>query len=97
MITIDGKRVALSGPVTLQTHLALREESMATVGNGDVEIDLAGVTDVDSSALALIFFWQRRAGRHPVTLLNMPASLLALAELYGVVGLLTKSGAPKDP
>jgi phospholipid transport system transporter-binding protein len=88
MIAFDGNRLALSGPVTLATHLALREESIAYLIDADIEIDLADVTEVDSSALALIFSWQRRAGRHEVALLNPPATLLALADLYGVVDLL---------
>lgn len=86
MIAIEGKRLALSGPATYETHVAMREESEASVADAEVEVDLAGVTDVDSSALALVFFWQRRARR--LTLLNPPRSLLALADLYGVVELL---------
>lgn len=98
MIRSDGKRLSVSGAATFATHVAMREESLAAISGADLEIDLAGITEVDSSALALLFFWQRRARR--VTLLNTPRSLLALAELYGVVALLpgaAAAGAPDTP
>lgn len=86
MISVEGKRLIVSGPATFETHVAMREESLAAVADADLEIDLAGITEVDSSALALVFCWQRRAQR--ITLVNPPRSLLALADLYGVVELL---------
>lgn len=95
MISVEGNRLIVSGPATLETHVAMREESLAAVADAELEIDLAGITDVDSSALALMFFWQRRARR--TTLMNPPRSLLALAELYGVVELLLGAEAPAAP
>jgi len=92
MISIEGERLIVSGPATIETHVTLREESEARVTDAELEIDLAGVTDVDSSALALVFFWQRRARR--ITLVNPPRSLLALADLYGVVELLRSEDPP---
>ena len=89
MITVQGKRLIVSGPATFETHVAMREESAAGVADADVEIDLAGITEVDSTALALVFFWQRRARQ--LKLLNPPQSLLALADLYGVVELMLGS------
>lgn len=91
MIAVEGNRLVLSGPATFETHLAMREQSEAHITDADVAIDLAAVTDVDSSALALAFFWQRRARR--LTLLNPPQSFLALADLYGVVELLLGADA----
>lgn len=95
MISVEGKRLIVSGPATLETHVAMREESLASVADAEIEIDLAGITDVDSSALALVFYWQRRARR--ITLTNPPRSLLALAELYGVVELLLGADAAAAP
>ena len=92
MISVEGERLIVSGPATIETHVTLREESEARVTDAELEIDLAGVTDVDSSALALVFFWQRRARR--ITLVNPPRSLLALADLYGVVELLRSEDPP---
>ena len=95
MISIDGKRLSVIGPATFDTHVAMREETSAAVADAELEIDLAGITDVDSSALALVFFWQRRARR--ITLMNPPRSLLALAKLYGVVELLLGTETTAGP
>jgi len=88
VIKLDGKRLAVSGPLTFRTHQDVRAESGSQDLAAIAEIDLSQVSEVDSSALSLIFFWQRAAGGSRVTLFNPPASLLALAELYGVVDLL---------
>ncbi len=86
----DGARLVLDGPVTLATHAALRAQAATFVTDGDLEIDWSGVEAVDSSALALILHWQRastaRGARAVQT--NLPKTLLALAELYGVQELL---------
>lgn len=95
MISVEGKRLIVSGPATFDTHVAMRDESEAAVAEAELEIDLAGITDVDSSALALVFFWQRRARR--ITLTNTPRSLLALAKLYGVVELLLGTETTTGP
>lgn len=58
--------------------------------SADLLLDLAGVTDVDSSALSTLFAWQRKAAERAVTvrIVNPPASMISLAALYGVSELL---------
>jgi len=53
-------------------------------------IDFSAVTGVDSSAVALLLDWRRMAVARGTTLIfvNLPANLLALAELYGVADLI---------
>ena len=53
-------------------------------------IDFAAVTDIDSSAVALLLEWRREALLRAKTLefVNLPPNLLALAELYGVADLI---------
>lgn len=53
-------------------------------------IDFSAVTGVDSSAVALLLDWRRMAAARGSTLtfVNLPANLLALAELYGVADLI---------
>jgi phospholipid transport system transporter-binding protein len=55
-----------------------------------ITIDFAGITGVDSAAVALLLEWRRMALKRGKTLLfsNLPANLLALAELYGVAELI---------
>ena len=56
----------------------------------NIAIDFSGVTGVDSSAVALLLDWSREARSREVKLefRNLPANLLALAELYGVAELI---------
>jgi phospholipid transport system transporter-binding protein len=54
------------------------------------EIDLADIDAVDSTAVAVLVALKRRAageGR-PLTFVNVPAALSALADLYGVEEIL---------
>jgi phospholipid transport system transporter-binding protein len=54
------------------------------------EIDLAGIDAMDSTAVGVLVALKRRAageGR-PLTFVDVPAALTALAELYGVVEIL---------
>lgn len=55
--------------------------------------DLSGVTEVDSSALAVMFAWIREARKQGATLrfTNMPANLLNLAVVYDVAEFLPQS------
>ncbi len=81
----------IAGPMTFDTYSAIREQTSRWPLDRDIVVDLSGVTELDSSALALIFHWRRRARQHHVVLLELPDSLMALADLYGVVDILTES------
>lgn len=69
-------------------ELFTRGKSLLATGEGEIVFDLAAVASADSSALALIFGWQRAAGAGRLRLSNLPASVVSLAELYGVTELL---------
>lgn len=90
MIQIDDSVLKLSGPVIIETHVAMRERAAAYIGQADWTVDWAQVTDVDSSALSLLFAWERASNAEGKTLraINLPANLQSLAELYGVAELL---------
>lgn len=51
-------------------------------------IDLQQVSDVDSSALAVLLAWHRQWQGTPLTLVAAPAALINLAQLHGVAELL---------
>jgi len=86
----DGERIVLTGPVTLANVAALLEEGRRHLAEGAGTVDLAGVTELDSSALALLLAWLRdaRAGGRAVAFANLPESLQTIARLYGVQDLL---------
>jgi phospholipid transport system transporter-binding protein len=79
--------------LTFQNAQAALEQGCAALGAGETVFDLGGVRAADSSALALMLAWQRRAqaqGRK-LTFVNVPANVDALARLYGVDGLIGRA------
>lgn len=90
MIRTLADRVEVSGPMTMAGAATLLAEGEAVILANPPVFDLAGVTEMDSSCLAVIFGWvraARKAGK-TVQLLNTPRNLLSLAEVYGVSDLL---------
>jgi phospholipid transport system transporter-binding protein len=97
MIRREGRRLLLSGPVTLanvaqvlQEGRGYFEEGRRRQDEGVNVVDLGGVNEMNSALLALLLAWARDAKRRERALAfeNLPASLRTLAGLYGVEGLL---------
>lgn len=91
----DG-RASLGGPLTFETvaRLFRAMEKSAPGEPPPQQIDLAGVTTIDSAGLALLLEWQSRAraaGRE-LTVRNAPDGLLRLARLCEALDLLNLSG-----
>lgn len=89
MIERNGSQYRVSVPMLIVNARALLEAGRALLrseSETSVELDLAAVQEVDSSALAVVFGLRRSAGVREIGLrvLNPPESLLSLAELYGV-------------
>jgi phospholipid transport system transporter-binding protein len=79
--------------LTFQNAQAALEQGCAALNAGETVFDLGGVRAVDSSGLALMLAWQRRAqaqGRK-LSFVNVPANVDALARLYGVDGLIGRA------
>jgi phospholipid transport system transporter-binding protein len=81
--------LALNGEVTINTlpeWLAKGEEYAQGELPACLVLDFAGVTDFDSSTVALMLEWRRRARalNRELRYVNLPANLFALSELYGV-------------
>ena len=90
MITRDGDKLQLAGPLTLQTARALFDRGLQANGSASLVVDLSGVEAVDSSGVSLLLSWLREAQRSNITLCfsNIPDNLLSLARLYGVADML---------
>ena len=73
-------------------HVAL-DQGWAALASGETVFDLGGVKSADSSALALMLAWQRRAREQGRSLkfINVPGNIDALAAVYGVDGLLGRA------
>jgi len=90
MIRVAGDCVEVSGPMTMSGAAALLAEGEAAIAANASEFDLAAVTEMDSSCLAVVFGWMRAANARgkSLRLLNPPRNLLSLAAVYGVADLL---------
>ena len=80
MIRRETGRMLLSGPVKLGNVAQLLEEGRRHLADGAATVDLAEVTELDSSALALLLAWLREAkaaGRAIIDQLG-PADLCAV-------------------
>jgi len=95
MLRREGEALLIEGPVTFDTVPDLVSAPGECFRQGVVVVDFAGVTEVDSAAVALALEWVRQAERASVALrlVNVPASIRNLAKLYGVSDLLERPGA----
>lgn len=90
---MSADRLAIAGSMTMDEARALLARGVEALSAGEPVFDLSGVVEVDSSGLAVLFGWQRAAMGLSKTLRieNPPASLISLAEVYGVPDLLPLS------
>ncbi len=103
----SGEVLKLEGALAFETLPAVLAESVAYAERPDLPdkltIDFAGITHVDSSAVALLLEWRRQALKRGKNLqfVNLPDNLMELAELYGVADLILPhrqpSAAPAVP
>jgi len=82
----------MRAPPTLRLSNAaeLRAQGLEAIARGTREIDLSGLSDVDSSAIAVLLAWQRaaRAANVRLTFVGPSTNVLALAKLYSVTDLI---------
>jgi phospholipid transport system transporter-binding protein len=90
VIRREGDRMMIVGPVTLKNVTTVLEEGLTEVRAGASTIDMAEVSELDSSLLAATFAWVRegRLANRALTVANLPQGLQTLAQLYGVEELL---------
>ena len=95
MLKRQGNSLMLEGPVTLDSVPGLAGAAEEHLRSGVTSIDFSGVTEMDSSAVALALEWLRQGERAgvPVRLVNLPESVLNLGKLYGVSEIIRSAGA----
>ena len=95
MITQEGDRLQLAGPVTIASVTALLAQSRALLAPGVAVLDFKGVTELDSAAVALALECLREARRQGISLslANLPEAMQHLADLYAVSELLQAAPA----
>jgi phospholipid transport system transporter-binding protein len=89
----------IEGKLSFETIPTVLAESAAFAARPDLPekicIDFAAITGVDSAAVALLLEWRRMAAQRgkALSFSNLPANLLALADLYGVADLIQPAKA----
>ena len=96
MIRRENDRMVIAGPATLRNITQLLEVGFAQVREGVAVVDLAEVTELDSSLLAATLAWIREARtlHRALVIANPPKGLQTLAQLYGVEELLPPRSPP---
>lgn len=90
MIEVAGDRLQVLGPMVIASAAALKDEGVSALAAGATVVDLAGVTDADSAAVAVLLAWVRAAQERSqvISIVHSPESIRSLATLYGVADLL---------
>jgi len=90
MIESVNGRLCVGCAMTTDHARALLEQGRALIVAGEQIVDLSGVSDADSSAVAVMLGWLRHAAVNGAVIrfAGVPAGVAALAELYGVSDLL---------
>ena len=80
----------LGQSLTFGNASAVLEQGLQALAQQQPVIDMAALTTVDSSAVAVLLAWQRaaRVREHALTFQNLPANLRSLIALYDVEQLL---------
>ena len=90
MIDVTDDHATVKSAMTLVGAKSLLAEGVEIISGPVSTFDLAEVTEVDSSGLAVVFGWLREAKRlgKSIRIVNVPQNLSSLAEVYGVKDLL---------
>lgn len=92
MIRREGRKITVSGPVTLANAARVLDEGRQHLAEGARTVDLGEVTELDSALLGLALAWLRdaRAAKREIAFANLPQGMQTLARLYGVEDLLPR-------
>lgn len=98
MMRREGACIVVSGAVTLANVARVLDEGYAQIRAGADAVDLAEVTELDSSLLALLLAWLREARRlgRGLEFAHLPPGLETIARVYGVVDLLPAAAQAHD-
>jgi phospholipid transport system transporter-binding protein len=83
-VQLDGNKLMLQGAVCFATSRTVLKDALALLpATGSVQVDLSAVTDVDSSALAVLCELERTALKKSLNISFAGASqqLLSIADL----------------
>jgi len=85
--------INLPPAMTITQATSIQQQGNELLACDDLDIDFSAVKEVDSSALAVLFTWQRFAARNQRSInltTALPQGIITLAEVYSVSDLLPK-------
>lgn len=90
MIEREAGRLVVKVPLIMANARSLLEAGCSALVEGEQIFDFSGVTEADSSAVAVMLGWLRAAPatRSTLKFAHIPTGVRSLAELYGVSELL---------
>ncbi len=92
-------KLALAGELDFDSVAPLLDQGLAKLNStNSLVLDLSGVTRANSAGLALLLEWVEQGRRRGVDLqfANLPESLLAIARICNVTGLLPLASVTAD-
>ncbi len=86
MMRREGDTISVEGPVTIHNVVATTKQGISFFEGHSIVIDLANITEVDSSIVSMLLEWLRESTRQGCRLdfVNIPENLNSLLQLYGV-------------
>lgn len=86
MITKEGDRYLIRGPVTMANVQSVLAEGRKLFTGAAVTVDLSGMTEVDSSAVSVLLEWLRAAAadNRRIEFRGLPENLKSLISTYGI-------------
>lgn len=88
-MSVETSRFATGATLTHASAKSALAAGLARIEAGAAAVDCAPLTQFDSSALAVLLAWRRAARSRGgmLEILNVPAGLASLAQVYGIDSL----------
>lgn len=82
----EGRRIYVRGSIIVDNVVEVTRQGIALFDEEGLVVDLGEVTEVDSSAISMLFEWLRmaHARNQQLYFVNLPENLSSLVQLYSV-------------
>ncbi len=89
-IRVEDNHLTVIGSVTFANVTEITRAGLVAMNQPDPVVDLAKVTELDSSAISMLLVWLRASQQQgqQLQLINLPQNLMSLIKLYDLAELL---------